>query len=392
VHTDIDEISRQTLHDNAEAVAAAGAQRGSLLAGGSVRALYAAAPFPTLYAAAPADAPRAAAAPGLAALARPFAAAAPGLAALAQPVSFQAQPAGGLGGAAAGVLGGLVNAVTGATGAAAAAGANAAQSTGPTSGVGSGLGDMGSGVSPNAIQLKAPNPNIQVGPDDRVPSLASQGGAAAVAAATGLLVPHSGAVLAAGNGTVATSAPDATSTPAPSTSPARTSPPASAAPAIVPGVGTTADTRTVSASNAFASPAAAAPPASSNLLASLLGGATARQAPPTPEQVAAGAALGADLARASPAQAGNIPVSDNAIRFNLPQARRLISFLVWNEHQVPLWQCIASGSPAGAPSRPLHASTTRPAALKCVSSRARIHGSCCSGRQATTLIAAARIR
>jgi len=71
VHTDIDEISRQTLHDNAEAVAAAGAQRGSLLAGGSVRALYAAAPFPTLYAAAPADAPRAAAAPGLAALAQP---------------------------------------------------------------------------------------------------------------------------------------------------------------------------------------------------------------------------------------------------------------------------------------------------------------------------------
>lgn len=57
------------------------------------------------------------------------------------------------------------------------------------------------------------------------------------------------------------------------------------------------------------------------LLQSLLGGASSKASQPTQEQVAAGAALGAGLARASPAQAGNIPVSSNAIHFNLPQAR-----------------------------------------------------------------------
>ena len=61
--------------------------------------------------------------------------------------------------------------MTGATGAAAAAGANAVQTGALASGggVGTGLGDTGSGVSPNAIQIKAPNPNFQIGPDGSVP-------------------------------------------------------------------------------------------------------------------------------------------------------------------------------------------------------------------------------
>lgn len=253
-----------------------------------------------------------------------------------------------------------------------------------------------------------------------VSSLDSQGGAAAVAAASGLLVPHG--VNAAQSSQANSTLPPSGGLPAGALP---SSPAASVSPGVVPGVGTVSasntDGRTVSASNAFASPVSAQAPGAvplaaarvsgggaSGLLQSLLGGGSTGKAtdptpeqvhqaavryqdllpcragpswspitlhtgafpascpangevlpcsppallenpacrsrcdrpphtqdllalqhfralhdPGMPEQVAAGERLGAGLARASPAQAGNIPVSNNAIHFNLPQVRCL---------------------------------------------------------------------